>query len=39
MQHAYDPRPKAKDTIDEGETEEENAQSLDELMAQMKNLQ
>lgn len=35
LQHAYDPRPKVPDNIEEVE---ENAQSLDELMAQMKNL-
>merc|ERR1719245_2032824 len=36
LQHAYDPRPKATDN-DEEEIEE-SSQSLDDLMAQMKNL-
>jgi len=36
LQHAYDPRPKASDN-DEEEIEE-SSQSLDDLMAQMKNL-
>lgn len=37
LQHAYDPRPKDINSK-EAEKEEENSQSLDELMAQMKNL-
>lgn len=37
LQHAYDPRPKIAEKI-EVEGEEDNSQSLDDLMAQMKNL-
>jgi len=37
LQHAYDPRPKIVEKI-EVEEDEDNSQSLDDLMAQMKNL-
>jgi len=37
LQHAYDPRPKIAEKIDV-EGDEDNSQSLDDLMAQMKNL-